>query len=160
MAQLRKAGARVTPSELQRAATVLFAAREAGPDAGSEAMKLIACVIRNRVKSGWGDGTWLSVVESAAEVSAHDPLPFHALDLNRRPLQVLARDIDEIFYSEPVDFAKHPGDVPWDVTHAAGKALYWLVLNRELRPWFRTNIVQDTKNHPSRTTAGLIMLFD
>jgi hypothetical protein len=150
----------MTPNELQRAATVFFAARECGPGASADTMKMIACVVRNRVRAGWGDGYWLNVIENHDQSSAHDPLPAMPLDLQSRNLQILARDIDEIFYSQSFDLAAHPTEIPEDPAARVGKALYWLFMDRPVRQWFQDRIIRDQKNHPPRTQFGTLMLFD
>lgn len=145
-------------NELQRAAAVLFAAREVGPKGSADEMKLVCYCLRNRARAGWSGGHWLNVIEEARNFAPHPPLPAHALDINNRQLQILARDIDEIFYSDP-----HPQtaeEFPNSLSDLAGRHLYWMWLGRPVTSWFSANVLGDPKNHPQRTKLGLMMLFE
>jgi hypothetical protein len=147
-------------NELQRAAAVLFAAREVGPKGSADEMKLVCYCLRNRARAGWAGGHWLNVIEEADEHAAHEPLETGPLSIESRPLQILARDIDEIFYSEPPRDDLPLGIVPGDLAELAGRQLFWMFMDRPIRPWFQTNIVRDSRNHPQRTKLGLMMLFE
>lgn len=149
----------MTVNDIQRAYLCLFAVREAGPRASADQMKAIAICIRNRVRQGWHEGDWIKVIENADETRANEPIAMH-LDANNRDFQILARDIEEIYFSRR-DWTREPSlaQMP-DLDEAIGAATYWAFINRPLTPWFQSHIVGDPKNHPSKTSFGLMMFYN
>ena len=88
----------VTPSDFNKAALAIFAAKAAGPGASFEQMKGICCCIRNRVREGWGE--WLDVIEAAEDDKANLPGPRVRLDTENKSLRRLMQEIDDIYYGE------------------------------------------------------------
>lgn len=149
----------MTVRDLERAELVIFAVRQAGPRASLEEMKAICYCIRNRVRAGWHDGSWLRCLEDQPEVAAHSPVEEVPLDPNDRNLQRLLRDIDDIYYSQNDAKASSMND-GMDLEAAVGTQKYWMFLNHPLTNWFRDNICSDKENHPSHSQMGLMMFFE
>jgi hypothetical protein len=149
----------------------LFAARAAGQGASLEQMKAVAYCIRNRVKAGWWDGQWLTVMERAGETLANTPddEPWY-LDPNNRALQRLVADVDEIYYGGRPAAGARVEQTPMmaqryaaeggDLEEAIGKSVYWAWLNRPFTVWFRKNILEETHNHPNRAQMGMMAFFE
>lgn len=158
----------MTLNDVQRAALVLFAARAAGRQGSLEQMKAIAYCIRNRVRAGWFDGQWLTVMENAEDAAGNAPSERVLLDPNNRSLQRLVADVDDIYYggrdgqratqSKPAAqrFAPEGGDLE----DAIGKSCYWCKINEPIRPWFKQHIIGQPEEHPNRATMGLMQFFD
>ena len=136
---------------VQRAEVVLFAYREARHTGSLDCMKAVVYVLRNRLKAGWGDGTWFCVMNGHREVAGNPAIKQVPLDAKDRLLQMMAREIDEIYvgsmYSD-------------DTTRlVVGEALYYQFIDQEMRPWFVEKIVRDSKNHPRTGQIGSMALF-
>ncbi len=142
----------MTLNDLQKAALVLFAAKEAGNTGSLAAMKGICYVIRNRVRAGWHDGSWIDVIENANDyagnVAAATP---RLLTLTDRGLQMLARDIDNLFYS---------GGMDDEVAESFKSVLYWQHIDRMTTPWFFENIIRNPANHRRAVQVGTIAFFE
>lgn len=126
-------------------------------------MRAVCFVVRNRRMAGWGDGTWLSILESAHHVAAKfnysigdqisDGKPALSQD---RLLQLIVRDVDDIYLGqEPFD------DRVRQVVCADPKkpVLYYSFVNATPRPWFVENIVRQPGDHPQVGNIGPMMLF-
>src|SRR6266567_5776174 len=124
-------------------------------------MKAIAYCIRNRVKAGWHNGEWLTIMEHSEEVDANLPGARVVLDPNNRVLQRLISDIDDIYYGArensresqiktPVAqrFAPESGDLE----DAIGKSCYWLRVNEPIQSWFKEQIIDHPEEHPNRAS--------
>ncbi len=146
----------------ERAQLAAFAYAEARFTGSLDCMKAVCYVVRNRVKAGWGDGTWLSVIEGAHLVAGNVPvhqdkrLPIASGD---RLLQLLLRDVDDIYlggggHGIDDDVAR--------VVQGESKvgALYYSFVEREPNPWFVTHIVREPENHPRIGQVGTMMLFE
>ena len=159
----------MTFNDVQRAALALFAAREAGQGASLEQMKAIAYCVRNRVKAGWHDGQWLTVMEHGEEAAGNLKAIRAPLDVNNRALQRLISDIDDIYYGAPMG---HPNMVNktstaqrfaaegGDLENAIGKSCYWCWINQPFTPWFQEHILDRPDEHPNRTQMGLMAFFE
>jgi hypothetical protein len=160
----------LTLNDVQRAALALFAAREAGEFASLEQMKAIAYCVRNRVKAGWHDGQWLTVLEYSEEAAANMPSTRVILDPANRILQRLIADIDDIYYGTPAgDPNRIKNMIPTAQRFAAdGGTLeqtlhaccYWCWLNQPFTPWFQANIIDQPEYHPHRVQLGLMAFFE
>jgi hypothetical protein len=111
----------------ERAQVAAFAYREARFTGSLDCMRAVCFVLRNRVKSAWGDGTWLTVMEmaylTAASCDAGSGLMSGAPDTARsgdagasansastgmlsgfrsddRLLQLIVRDVDDIYLGQ------------------------------------------------------------
>lgn len=139
----------MTLNDLQRAALVMFAVRAGGPTASLDELKAICYVMRNRVTHGWAE-SWLEVMEAAAESAGNLDYESSPLSLSDRRLQMLARDVDEIFY----------GEAAAPLLEVVGEQLFYCFINRPISPWFTENIIRDSENHPCRAQIGLMMLYE
>ncbi|MGA9668395.1 MAG: hypothetical protein WBQ94_04260 [Terracidiphilus sp.] len=162
----------MTLNDMQRAALALYAARAAGEGGSLEQMKGIAYCIRNRVKAGWYDGQWLTVIEHADESGANPPGIRVVLDPNNRALQRLAADIDDIYYGAgaegpgnreqkklaPVaqNFAPSGGEL----RDAVGRACYWAWVNEPFTAWFQEHILDHPEDHIMKAQMGMMLFFE
>lgn len=150
----------MTLNDIQRAHLALFSAREAGQGASIEQMQAIAMCIRNRVRQGWHDGDWMKAIENAQDYRAHDDIPAGKLESDNRSFQRFIRDIDEIYFSRR-DWEKDPSRDPMpSLDEALGKCCYWMFLNRPIRNWFKSAIIENPQSHIQRTQMGLILFFE
>lgn len=155
----------MTDREFEKAMLVNFAAREVGPHGSLEQMKAVALCIRNRVNQGWG--RWLDVIESAEDAAAHEPIKMR-LKRDDRSLQMMLREVDDVVYgrmsAKPADSQSNGAGANLSLEDALcdpkSPALYWMFLKRPVRPWFSENIIQDKRNHPVRSTAGLMIFYE
>lgn len=159
----------MTLNDVQRAELALYAARAAGEGASLEQMKAICYCIRNRVKAGWHDGQWLTVMEYAGEVIGNETTAPMRLDPSNRQLQRLVADIDEIYYGARYDRDQAKGSMNiaqryapegGDLEDAVGKCCYWCFVNRPYTKWFFANILARVDEHPMRAQMGLMMFFE
>jgi hypothetical protein len=160
----------VTFNDLQRGALALYAARAAGRGGSLEQMKAIAYCVRNRVKSGWFDGQWLTIIEHAEEADGNVSAARILLDPNNRVLQRLVSDIDDIYYGARVEgsreqqgkiaIAQRFSPQGGDLEDAVGKSCYWCMVNEPIRPWFKQHIIDRPEEHPNRSNMGLMAFFE
>jgi hypothetical protein len=137
----------------------MFAARQAGAEASLEQMKAICYCIRNRARAGWHDGGIFLAVELAQEHSAHEEKPV-IIDPNARPFQRLTRDIDEVFFGDRHGSPFGVDDASPDLSDTLAKQKFWCFLDRPIRPWFKTNIIDDHKNHANTAQMGLMLFYE
>lgn len=167
----------MTLNDVQRAELALFAARAAGPGASLEQMKCIAYCIRNRVKQGWHDGQWLTVMEHAEEAAANLAEARIYLDPGNRALQRLIADVDDIYYgsgsagdqdtgikgqsssARPATAQKYAPQ-GGDLEGALGNCCYWARLNEPFTAWFRENVLDQPHEHPMRAQMGMMMFYE
>lgn len=141
-----------------------FAYCEARYTGSLDCMKAVCFVLRNRVKAGWGDGSWISVVRAAHEVSGigiefRPPAESQELYASSdRLLQLIVRDIDDIYLGQDrMDDSTRMvvcGDNPPKTA-----ALYYTFVDRPLRPWFADNIIRKPQEHKHIGNVGPMMLF-
>lgn len=150
----------MTLHDFQRAQLVDFAVRESGPDGSLDQMKAIAYCIRNRVRQGWYEGSWLQVLEHAAETAGNPSGARTPLDIDNRSFQRMMSDVDEIYFSRR-DYAREPtGARMPELEEAIGNAVYWAWVNRPFTPWFEERILRDPKNHPQHASMGVMFFFE
>ncbi len=146
----------------ERAQLAAFAYAEARFTGSLDCMKAVCYVVRNRVKAGWGDGTWLSVIEGAHLVAGNVPvhqdkrLPIASGD---RLLQLLLRDVDDIYLGgggHGVD------DDTARVVQGESKtgALYYSFIGQDTPAWFIEHIVRDPAHHARIAQVGTMLLFE
>lgn len=149
----------MTIHELQRAALVLFAAREVANPESLQAMKALCFVIRNRVKKGWHDSNWLTILEHAPEVSGNlPPAQRRILDLNSRSLQMLARDVDGIYHGTANDELQTAFGDP--SIKNSRPALYYHFMDQPTNPWFKENILDRQDIHKVRARLFPIVFYE
>lgn len=151
----------MTGSEFNKAALAMYAARWAGEDGSLEQMKAICYCIRNRVKAGWGDGSWLTVLEEAEDTMGNLPGGRVKLDPNGKGFTRLLRDIDEIFYGggrHDVLMGEDGGSA--SLESAIGDAKYWFFVKQPQNPWFVEHIIHDPENHRETASMWLMLFFE
>jgi hypothetical protein len=146
----------MTLNDLQRAALVLFAARKAGPKGSLDQMRAICHVLKNRAQAGWADN-YLSLIESSEDCEGNEPGSDALLDLNDRRLQQMAKDVDDIYFGAADDeisrlCARQAKD--------KGPLLYWVFVDRPIKPWFRENIIARPQEHFQRGIVGFLYLYE
>lgn len=152
----------MTLPDVQRALLAVFAAREVGPKGSLEEMRAVACCLRERVRAGWHEGSWLLVMEYADEHAAHVATTAAKLNPNQRSLQRMLSDVDDIYYGQrrhALESGSDDGE-SLEASIAEHKLKYWCFLNRPMTPWFKANIARDMKNHPMRAQVGLMMFYE
>lgn len=152
-------------STFERAQVARFAYEEARSTGSLDCMRAICYVLRNRLKNGWGDGTWLWLMENHVKVQGNERCTFGAisdgspavpagitasLDPQDRLLQLIIRDIDDIYMGQSED----------DTKTVVQDALYWQFIDRPAHPWFVEHIVRDPANHPRVAQVGPIAFFE
>lgn len=151
----------MTMSDFQRAQLVAFAAREAGPSGSLEQMKGICYCIRNRVRAGWEDGSWLNVIENAHLHAAHAEDKVMNLNPESRELQRLLREIDDIYFGSSFASSIEEGmSLEGSLCEEDHEKKFWCFLNRPTRPWFQEHVLNDKQNHRSRTQMGILMFIE
>ena len=133
----------------ERAIVAEFAYSEARETGSLDAMKAILYVLRNRVKAGWGDGTWLSVLRSPFEHAVSAIVLAGGFDTQDRLLQMLIRDVDDIYM----------GNTEEPVKDLVDDALFWQFVNREVSPEFVEKIVRDEINHMRIGSLGFLVFY-
>lgn len=139
----------------ERAQVAAFAYCEARSTGSLECMRAICYVLRNRVKAGWGDGSWLSVMGSTAVGNLPQDQEVNGSD---RLLQMIVRDIDDIYLGqERFDDSTRLvvcGDNPPKTS-----ALYYMFVDRKPQPWFVEHIIQQSQEHAQIGNIGPLMLY-
>lgn len=134
----------------ERAQVASFAYRQAARTGTLDCLRAVCYVIRNRVKAGWGDGTWLSVIDAHFKVTGNSTLRAEMpLDPQSRLLQLIVRDIDDIYLGASSD----------DTKTVVQDALYYQFIDMPPREWFVENIVWKTADHPRIAQIGPIAFF-
>lgn len=146
----------MTLNDVQRAALVLYAARQVGDDGNLEQMRAVCYIIRNRQRAGWSDGNWLTVMEEAHICAGNEPIDVK-LRVDDRRLQHLARDVDSIFYGNEDDEIAR---VCARQDKERGPLLYWCFVHRPIRPWFKTMIIGNPANHRNRSQIAFMQLYE
>jgi len=152
----------VTHNDSQKALLVHFAVRDVGPRGSLEQMQVVCYCLRNRVRAGWGE--WMEVIEHADETAAHEDNKRVYLDASSRSYQMLLHAIDDLYYAQPPSASWNGKKIDLDaqgatLESAVGTAKYWRFLNRPLRQWFQQNIVDQKREHPERSTMGLMVMY-
>jgi hypothetical protein len=140
----------MTIDQLQRAHLLLFAHREASASGSIDAMKAVCYIVRNRVRAGWHDGSWIDVIENADDVAGNEPAARATLDVYSRTFQMLMQSVDDIYYSSASD----------PVEAAVDEALYYQFADRPMRTWFTENILRHPQQHARRAHIGTLVLFN
>ena len=167
----------------ERAQAAAFAYREGRHTGSLACLRAILFILRNRVKSGWGGGSWLAVVEAAGETSGHLAIepsgdfqsPDHPIaQSSDRLLLMIVRDVDDIYlgqesFDDPVRQVVCGTDHP--MAGRTGRAgafwvnrwnpvLYYSFVDRPARPWFVENIIRKPQEHPQvGQVGGKMMLY-
>jgi hypothetical protein len=139
-------------TSMQQAMLVEFAVREAGPRASLEMMQAICYCIRNRVRGGWYDGSWLANIEHADEVRANEPPERVRLDEHDRNLQKMMQCVDDIWYGQRTEGQPHDGSLE----SSLAKAMHWAFLDRPLTV-FGKELLSNQAQNPMRCQMGMMI---
>src|SRR5580704_12353698 len=111
-------------SVFERAQVAAFAYHQARRTGSLDCMRAVCFILRNRVKSAWGDGTWLSVIAGSHLTAAgFEPFIMGEIGLGSshltqpsapgamltgfksddRLLQLIVRDVDDIYLNQESD---------------------------------------------------------
>jgi hypothetical protein len=134
----------------QRASLATFAYMEARHTRSLNCMKAVCHVLRNRMRAGWGDGTWYGAMNLHGRVAGNPEAEWAEWEPNDRVFQLLLREIDEIYLGVSED----------DTRVVVGKALYYVFIDRPVTEWFEQNIVRDPANHPHRGHIHPMALYE
>jgi len=149
-----------------------FCWRECPLTGGSEEMTAIAMVLRNRVRRGWENSTWLGVIEGAVarRGASHADPPRCGYPDMRDPhwCKFFAR-LDGIYdfslndtwttASASIAPGRRPlGEQHVNLTERSG--LFWAEMSRPgLSAEFLTRVARDHVNHPPCATVGTLRIF-
>lgn len=144
----------------ERGQVAMFAFREAQHTGSLDCVKAVCLIVRNRVRSGWGDGTWWSVLQSAKEVAAHPAYDLPATGSDNRLLQMTVRDIDDLYLgmegesnvTRVVAGDGGSGNKDWK------PALFYAFVDKPLSEWFKENIVGKI-GHEQCGQIGAMMVY-
>jgi len=139
----------------ERAIVAEFAYREARFTGSLDCMRAICYVLRNRVKAGWGDGSWLSIITQHPAMAGNDPRA-QAMDYSDRLLQLIVRDVDDIYLGQD-RFDDSVRDIV--CTDDRKKPALYYCFPDNLRPWFVENIIRNSQDHAHIGNIGSLMLF-
>lgn len=145
----------MNPEALQRGKVLTFAYEQARHTGNIACIKAVCLVLRNRRKAGWGDGTWLSLIYGHNRVAGtiiEDP---PQLDLKDRLLQMMLRDIDDLY----VGNSGYDNEDTQNTIAVVDDALYYQFIDLPTTPWFAEKIVRDQANHPRIGNIGFMALF-
>lgn len=141
----------MTLNDLQRAALVLFAAREGGPEASLDQLRALCHVVRNRVQAGWTESFLESTLMAETMARQDAGTPWRNLSVSDRRLSLLARDVDEIYLGQAGD---EIAQICGRIDKQRGPVLYWAFIDRPINDWFRDNIVRKPDEHKQRAQVG------
>jgi hypothetical protein len=137
-------------ASFERAQVAAFAYRIARRSGSIDCIRAVCYVLRNRNRAGWGDGNWLSIMEGHKHVAGNvETEPEIALDPNDRLLQLIVRDVDDIYLGNSMD----------DTRGVVQDALYFQFIDLPATEWFVENIVRDPANHARIAQVGPIAFF-
>jgi hypothetical protein len=137
-------------STFERAQLAGFAYKAARRTGSLDCMKAICYVLRNRLRAGWGNGTWLSIMDAHPDVEGNSQEWNEvSLDAQDRLLQLLVRDIDDIYMGTSED----------DTKGVVQDALYFQFIDQQPSAWFVEHIVRDAVNHPRIAQVGPLAFF-
>ena len=139
--------------QFERAELAAFAYRQARHTGSLDCIKAICYVMRNRVAAGWntGSGSVLAIINNHAVCDGNEGSEAWTTepDLEDRLLQVIVRDIDDIYLGTSDDQTRK----------AVGDAVYYHFVDKPLRDWFTERILRDSTNHPGIATIHTMRLF-
>ena len=159
----------------ERAQVAAFAYREARRTGNLDCLRAVCFILRNRVKKGWGGGSWLGVIAADHLVNAYAAPDLEVAEGNAtatdRLLQLIVRDVDDIYLGqESYDDRVRQVVCSLDASAQAGlgmastkkdwkPALYYGFVDRPPRPWFVENIIRRPEEHAQVTTIGTMLLY-
>lgn len=148
----------------ERAQVAAFAYQQARYTGSLDSMKAVCYILRNRVKAGWGDGSWLSVLNLASGVAGNNPDPERNVGVSGfmgssdRLLQLIVRDVDDIYLGQDRSDDSTRLVCSGDNPPKTG-ALYYTFVDRDQSVWFIEHIIRKPEDHPQIGSVGPVMLF-
>lgn len=137
-----------------------------GRDEGLNGCVAVALVIRYRIRAGWFNGDWMSLLSHHQDYAAVLTEYTHELpDPRNTTFGMLLQQIDGIFSGSREDDILTPGPsmgqiVAFDGQPARPVALYYGRLNDpNIRPWFLESISQNHDNHRQVASVGGLTFF-
>lgn len=133
-----------------------------GHEEGLDAMLGIAFTIRNRVRAGWYNGDWISVLSHHDEWSARiEPPTSQIPDTRSYAFMVFLQKVDSIFSGAQEDNITVKPDGEWRTIMATPPpvALYYARLDQITNPWFMENISRQGDKHPRVAQVGQLFFF-
>lgn len=133
-----------------------------GHEDGTQAMRGIAFVIRNRVRAGWYGGDWTQILSHHKDWSAKLEPPSDELpDTRVYSFMSFLQQIDPIFSGAVEDDVciKRDGDWKYVLTAAPPPALYYGRLDQISNPWFLENISRKPEQHQRIAQVGMLYFF-
>lgn len=170
----------------ERAQVAAFAYVQARRTGSLDCMRAVCFILRNRVKSGWGDGTWLSVIAGShltssgfepfmfGEIAPNGPAPaptpndpaglVTGFKSDDRLLQYIVREVDDIYLGQDNWEDRVRMVVCGTESQKPGNkdwkpVLYYSFVDRDPRPWFVENIIRRYADHPQMGQIGNMMLY-
>lgn len=112
---------------------------------GSQCMLMVAHVIANRYRAGWGE--WLDIIARIPVFSARnlDEQPGGQPSLGDPNFVKLLQEIDGIFDGSRQDMTRG--------------ALYWADLGEITRDWFLSEICRNPKDHPRTVNCATLQCW-
>jgi hypothetical protein len=137
-----------------KARLVSFVLDETVSDPSIISQLAVAQCLANRVNAGWCGSDWLSVIDSAHEVSG--TVYENRATINMRDIQFrdLLRRIDDVYYGSAESMI--------GVDNGEGETvepLYYCVGNNINRQWFTDNILSFPDAHRMVAKVGALMFF-
>lgn len=134
----------------ERAQLAAFAHHQARQTGNIDCMKAVCYIMRNRIAAGWGDGSYLSVINRHSLCAGDEQYDeIGDFEISDRLLQMILRDIDDIYLGQGNDLVKP----------VVADALYYHFVDKPLTQWFTDHILHDPGNHPGIATIGLMRVF-
>ena len=135
----------------ERAQVAAFAYCRARHTGSIECMRAICYVLRNRLRAGWGNGSWIHLIEHSADIDGNVVQRSQEIDPQDRLLQLLVRDIDDIYLGQSSDDTR--------TVIEDNKALYYVFIRDPISDWFRDKIIRDPVNHARIAGIGPIDFY-
>jgi hypothetical protein len=135
----------------ERAELASFGYRQARHTGSLDCIKAICYVIRNRVLAGWSNGSYLAVITQHELAAGNEDSETWTpkLDVEDRVLQMIVRDIDDVYFGTSDD----------QVKRVVQDALYYQFIDKPIREWFTDHILMNSKDHPRIAGVGTILFF-
>jgi hypothetical protein len=164
----------LTLKDIERAELAIFAARAAGQGATVDQMKAIACCIRNRVRQGWHDSSWLKVMEHAWEYEGNLPTSPVRIDPENSSFLRWLRDADEVYFGytsensighmarqrEKLGGAQAIKPQASGIEEALQRAVYWAFIDRPFTVWFQHNVLHGPDAHRDVGNLGTLFFYE
>lgn len=121
----------------ERAQIAVFAYDQAGYTGSLDCVRAVCFVLRNQRKAGWGDGSWLSLLQNVDGFTGNEPRSAKKpLDLSNRILQLIVRDVDDICVGEGFEWMQD------NTRQVVQDALRYNFVDQPIKKEFEQNVIQ------------------